>query len=299
MKKPGKEEEEDPVVKYQMENRKLHQVSLRLEQENDNLAHRLITGKIDLRNALDKAEDRVDELTADLLNTRRQLQATEEEKKRKEEETAMLKEVMRRELEKAELEVKRSSGIIADYKQICSQLTNRLEKQQAAHREEKDAFKTAVMACTRCRRVIESEIKMDYSCGSSPTEGDGGSRLRLQEDGGTEVEKRIGEREALTPRVREVEQELAQTKLQMVEAKCRIQDLEHQKGILVNDLQEAKNTWFSKAFTSLRTSSGGIHSMNIHRDEAPATGWNFHGHPLPGRNGKKLLWPHRDNRENV
>lgn len=31
-----------------------------------------------------------------------------------------LKEVFRRELEKAEQEVRRSSGIIADYKQVCT-----------------------------------------------------------------------------------------------------------------------------------------------------------------------------------
>lgn len=38
----------------QKENLRLQQASLRLEQENDNLAHRLITSKVALRNALDK-----------------------------------------------------------------------------------------------------------------------------------------------------------------------------------------------------------------------------------------------------
>jgi len=38
----------------QRENDRLQQASLRLEQENDNLAHRLITSKIALRNTLDK-----------------------------------------------------------------------------------------------------------------------------------------------------------------------------------------------------------------------------------------------------
>ncbi|XP_042244433.1 rab GTPase-activating protein 1-like [Thunnus maccoyii] len=211
------DEEEDPLDKYLKENRRLQQASLRLEQENDNLAHRLITSKVALRNALDKAEDKVDELTKDLLLTRRRLQATEEEKRGKEEEAAMLKEVFRRELEKAEQEVKRSSGIIADYKQICSQLTNRLEKQQAAHREEFDSLK----------------------------------------------------------------------------------ELEHQRGILTNDLQEANNSWISKAFTSLRTSSGGLGSISLPRDGAPAMGWNFHSGSLSGWSTKKILWPHRHNRENI
>ncbi|XP_029350463.1 rab GTPase-activating protein 1-like isoform X2 [Echeneis naucrates] len=211
------EEQEDPLDKYLKENRRLQQASLRLEQENDNLAQRLITSKVALRNALDKAEDRVDELTKDLLQTRHRLQATEEEKRGKEEEAAMLKEVFRRELEKAEQENRRSSGIIADYKQICSQLTNRLERQQATHEDELDSLK----------------------------------------------------------------------------------DLEHKRGVLANDLQEAKNSWISKAFTSLRTSSGGPHGLGTHREGSPGLGWNLHGGSLTGWSGKKLSWPHRDNRDNV
>lgn len=40
----------------QKENRQLQQASLRLEQENDNLAHKLITSKVALRNTLDKVQ---------------------------------------------------------------------------------------------------------------------------------------------------------------------------------------------------------------------------------------------------
>lgn len=38
----------------QRENRRLQQASHRLEQENDNLAQKLISSKVALRNALDK-----------------------------------------------------------------------------------------------------------------------------------------------------------------------------------------------------------------------------------------------------
>lgn len=40
----------------QKENRRLQQASLRLEQENDSLAHRLISSKVALRSALDKVQ---------------------------------------------------------------------------------------------------------------------------------------------------------------------------------------------------------------------------------------------------
>lgn len=37
-----------------------------------------------------------------------------------------------------------------------------------------------------------------------------------------------------------MELELAQTKLQLVEAKCKIQELEHKRGALMNEIQAAK-----------------------------------------------------------
>ncbi|CAK6966983.1 rab GTPase-activating protein 1-like [Scomber scombrus] len=300
------EEKENPMDKYLKENHRLQQASLRLEQENDNLAHRLITSKVALRNALNKAEDKVDELGRDLLFTRHRVQATEEEKRGKEEEAEMLKEVFRRELEKAEQEVKRSSGIIADYKQICCQLTNRLERQQASHREEFDSLKSAVKACPHCQHIVESD-EQSAAGQNSLTEESAGDHLMAEpgQEGNTrgprEAEQRREdqEKESLKAQIRELEQELAQTKLQMVEAKCKIQELEHQRGIQANDLQEAKNSWISKAFTSLRTSSGGLHSISVPRKGAPAVSWSLHSGYLSGWSTKKLSWPHRDNQENV
>lgn len=79
----------------------------------------------------------------------------------------------------------------------------------------------------------------------------------------------------------------------------RYKELEHEKGILANDLQEAKNSWISKAFTSLRTSSaGGLQGISMHRDGAPSLGLNLHGSSLPGWGTKKFSWPHKDIRGN-
>ncbi|CAN9502435.1 unnamed protein product [Ophioblennius macclurei] len=281
-----KEEEEDPVDKYVKENRRLQQVSHRLEQENDNLAHRLISGKVELRRALDNAEEKVFELSRDLLQSRKQLQATEEEKLLSEEETAMLKEVFRRELEKAEQRANRSSGIVEDYKQICSQLTNRLERQQAAHREEVDSLKNATASCAHCQGVIESNTSQDTADDQATTEKSKAENNATPTPEGLRRDSQ--EKESLKAQIRELERDLAQTKLLMVEAKCKIQELEHDKGILANDLQEAKNNWISKAFTSLRTSGGGLYSLGVPKDGAPAASWNLHSASF----SKKLTWPH-------
>lgn len=214
-------EEDDPVDKYVKENRRLQQVSHRLEQENDNLAHRLISGKVELRRALDKAEEKVFELSKDLVQSRKQLQATEEEKILNEEETAMLKEVFRRELEKAEQRANRSSGIVEDYKQICSQLTNRLERQQAAHREEVDSLKSATKSCAHCQRIFDSNSGQDSAEEQAVTENSKSENNTVPTQGDQRRDER--EKESLRAQIRELEQDLAQTKLLMVEAKCKIQ----------------------------------------------------------------------------
>ncbi|KAK0130874.1 Rab GTPase-activating protein 1 [Merluccius polli] len=240
-------QQEDPIDRYQRENRRLQEASMRLEQENDDLAHELVTSKISLRNHLDQAEDKADVLNKELLNTKERLVETEEEKRRQEEETAQLKEVFRRELEKAESEIKKTTAIIAEYKQICSQLSSRLEKQQAATKEELDIVRSKVMSCERCRDVFSAEGPLQTPAPSQ--EGLGAGRGDDEKD-------------SLMEQLRELELELAQTKLQLVEAKCRIQELEHQRGVLLNEVQAAKNSWFSKTLGSLKSSSSASSSSS-------------------------------------
>ncbi|XP_020511788.1 rab GTPase-activating protein 1-like isoform X1 [Labrus bergylta] len=240
-------QQEDPIDRYQRENRRLQEASMRLEQENDDLAHELVTSKIALRNDLDQAEDKADVLNKELLSTKQRLVETEEEKRRQEEETAQLKEVFRRELEKAELEIKKTTAIIAEYKQICSQLSTRLEKQQAATKEELDIVRGKVMGCDHCRDLFST-------LGSVQTLSPGRDK--------TSTEPMDEEKDGLKEQLRHLELELAQTKLQLVEAKCRIQELEHQRGLLMNEIQAAKNSWLSKTLGSLKSSASSSSSSS-------------------------------------
>ncbi|XP_075278737.1 rab GTPase-activating protein 1-like isoform X1 [Opisthocomus hoazin] len=233
-------QQEDPMDRYKRENRRLQEASMRLEQENDDLAHELVTSKIALRNDLDQAEDKADVLNKELLLTKQKLVETEEEKRKQEEETAQLKEVFRKQLEKAESEIKKTTAIIAEYKQICSQLSTRLEKQQAASKDELEVVKGKVMACKHCSEIFSKEGALKLPAVSRENKG-------LETD---------DEKDALKKQLREMELELAQTKLQLVEAKCKIQELEHQRGALMNEIQAAKNSWFSKTLNSIKTAAG-------------------------------------------
>ncbi|KAM6165460.1 rab GTPase-activating protein 1-like isoform 1-T1 [Erethizon dorsatum] len=233
-------QQEDPMDRYKRENRRLQEASMRLEQENDDLAHELVTSKIALRNDLDQAEDKADVLNKELLLTKQRLVETEEEKRKQEEETTQLKEVFRKQLEKAEYEIKKTTAIIAEYKQICSQLSTRLEKQQAASKEELEVVKGKMMACKHCSDIFSKEGALKLAAIS-------------REDQGIEADD---EKDSLKKQLREMELELAQTKLQLVEAKCKIQELEHQRGALMNEIQAAKNSWFSKTLNSIKTATG-------------------------------------------
>uniref|UniRef100_A0A671V3N0 RAB GTPase activating protein 1 like n=1 Tax=Sparus aurata TaxID=8175 RepID=A0A671V3N0_SPAAU len=250
-------QQEDPIDRYQRENRRLQEASMRLEQENDDLAHELVTSKIALRNDLDQAEDKADVLNKELLSTKQRLVETEEEKRRQEEETAQLKEVFRRELEKAELEIKKTTAIIAEYKQICSQLSTRLEKQQAATKEELDIVRSKVMGCEHCRDLFST-------LGTLQTSSPGRDK--------TSTEPLDEEKDGLKEQLRTLELELAQTKLQLVEAKCRIQELEHQRGVLMNEIQAAKNSWLSKTLGSLKSSASSSSSSTSQTPSSPKEG---------------------------
>uniref|UniRef100_A0A5F9CDC5 RAB GTPase activating protein 1 n=1 Tax=Oryctolagus cuniculus TaxID=9986 RepID=A0A5F9CDC5_RABIT len=233
-------QQEDPIERFERENRRLQEANMRLEQENDDLAHELVTSKIALRKDLDNAEEKADALNKELLMTKQKLIDAEEEKRRLEEESAQLKEMCRRELDKAESEIRKNSSIIGDYKQICSQLSERLEKQQTANKVEIERLRQKVDDCERCRELFSKEGRVR-----------GVSSVQEVADEDTDEEK-----ELLKNQLREMELELAQTKLQLVEAECKIQDLEHHLGLALSEVQAAKKTWFNRTLSSIKTATG-------------------------------------------
>ncbi|XP_071518028.1 rab GTPase-activating protein 1-like isoform X2 [Panulirus ornatus] len=221
--------QEDPVIRLERENRRLLDDSMRLERENDDLAHELVTSKISMRHSMDKLEDKCDNLTKEVANLSSMLNDAEDEKKRLLLEANQVKELLKREVEKGDVEAQRNSAIIADYKKICSQLSERLDKEQAANTQTINMYKAKVSSCEKCSGIL------------SPVSGPPGE-LGVEES--PAVTK-------LLQQVRELELELAQTKLALVESECKNQDLTHQLNTAMTELQATKNTWFQKTLTSI------------------------------------------------
>lgn len=240
---------EDPTDTLRKDKKRLLESNLRLEQENDELAYELVNSKIQLRKDLDAAEDRAEMLSKDLQGARTSLAELEEEKRRLETEVGQLKEMCRRELQRAEQEIARNTTIIAEYKQICSQLSLQVEKEQRHARESLAAVRQVVGTCERCAPVLLNEgdgLQPLFATASPPTGAQGG-------DGGQPPWDEVGRGSlAREAQVRELELELAQTKLALVESECKNQDLVHQLSATVAELQSSKNTWLHKTLSSIR-----------------------------------------------
>ncbi|XP_023932472.1 rab GTPase-activating protein 1-like [Lingula anatina] len=241
--KEAQMQQEDPIERYERENKRLMEANMRLEQENDDLAHELVTSKIQLRSDLDameartfESEDKADALAKELLSTKTDLVELEEEKKRLETESAQLKDMCRRELEKLDQESSRNNAIIAEYKQICTQLSERLEKQASASKIDLAKIKEVISGCDRCTKLANTDTQLK-SMDTSMTISDGADPNQVLD---------------ATKQIRELELELAQTKLALVESECKTQDLTHQLNAALTELQASKNTWFQKTFNSIK-----------------------------------------------
>ncbi|XP_054717998.1 rab GTPase-activating protein 1-like [Uloborus diversus] len=228
--------QEDPIKVLQRENKRLLDANLHLDRENDDLAHELINIKLQLRSDLVKSEDKVETLTKELQAASITIMELEEEKKRLTLEVAQLKEMCRRELQRAETESVRNAAIISDYKQICSQLSTRLEKEQTAAKQHIEIVKDKIENCIECSKYLDLIAPTTSSKNAF-------KESQLNKENQThEIENQA----------RELELELARTKLALVEAECKNQDLTHQLNTAINELQTSKNTWLQKTFSSIR-----------------------------------------------
>lgn len=218
---------EDPVERLQRENKRLFDANMRLEHENDNLAHELVTSKVELHSKLAETEEKVEELSKALENATKSLLEAEDQREKFKDEGSQVKEMWRQNIEQAEEERKRHTAIIEEYKKICSQMDERTEKLKEDLHQELLEVKRRVGSCENCAALFSDE-------GHVSLDGDG--RVSFK----TSVKVVDTEQ-----RLRELELELAQTKLSLVETECRSQELEHRLAAIMAATGENK-PWFKR-----------------------------------------------------
>jgi len=205
---------EDPVIRLERDNKRLLNENMRLDTENDNLARELVNSKIEMRKEIDAMEDSKDSYEKELEGCKSLLQEAVDERKRLEGETEQLKQLLKREIDKFDAEIATKNNVIDEYKTICSQLSGKLEKAQKG---------AAVAPSPASAGSPAHTLAGAGSCGEEPDE-----------------------------RIKELELELAKTKLALVETECKNQDLTHQLNIVQDkaetggpNSQAGNKTWFS------------------------------------------------------
>ncbi|XP_058799127.1 rab GTPase-activating protein 1-like isoform X2 [Phymastichus coffea] len=223
---------------------------------------------------LKEAQENADEYSNEVEQLRLTASRAEEEKQRLEAELVQVKEMLQREVGRADTESRRNAIIIAEYKQICQ----RLEDDYNTAKSSLSDLRTKIAKCDKC-----SKFTLD-SPASTPI-----NPLEARVD---PILSRAQER------VRELELELAQTKLAHVEAECRNQDLTHQLHATASELQAARNSWpwLSKTLSSIKEAAnkrevigGTAVSGILRRDSAPAAGEVRHVHSHSRDNFKEVV----------
>ena len=237
---------EDPVLRLERENKKLQNENLRLDTENDSLARELVNSKIEMRREIDQSEDSRDALEKELEGTKSLLAEALDERSRLEGETEQLKTLLKRETDKLDADLATKENLVAEYKIICSNLSEKLEKTQEK--------------LSKVSKASQISVSSEGDCSANQTASD--------------IDERNNEENILADvkdeRIKELELELAKTKLALVETECKNQDLTHQLGALQpsdnhspltvgiseNDrrssLTRGGNKWLTKTLSSIR-----------------------------------------------
>ncbi|XP_073988097.1 rab GTPase-activating protein 1-like [Rhodnius prolixus] len=187
---------------------------------------------------LKEAQESADHYSNELEKMKSELTRSEEEKKRLEEQLTQVKDMLKREVQKAENDNVKNAAIINGYKEVCQ----RLDREQQSSRASLNHLLGVISGCGRCSKM-EAPTLINGTTDAAKNQEIGSSRTSSQEA-------------RLLHRVTELELELAQAKLAQVEAECRNQDLSHKLGATLAEMQASRNVawppWLSKTLTSIK-----------------------------------------------
>ncbi|KAK6641121.1 hypothetical protein RUM44_012823 [Polyplax serrata] len=184
--------------------------------------------------ALKEAQDKAENYTNEMERLKVALERSEEEKKRLDDELVQIKNMLKREVDRAESDARRNNSIIADYKQICARLDTETNNIKAKLRD----LRNEMSKCDRCKSGAKEIEIMEEKKNKENLDN-------ILKDKDPQLNRAL-------ERIRELELELAQTKLERVEAECWKQELTHQLQATLAELQTAKTSWIHKTISSIK-----------------------------------------------
>eukprot|EP00794_Sanderia_malayensis_P016011 gene16011-17628_t len=224
---------EDPIERLQRENRRLGEESMRLEQENDSLAHEIVITQVGMQENITGLEERLNQLLIENDRTVKHLQESEEEIERLKTEEIRIKQLWRQSAEHADNEKNKRDRIIDDYKRICTDLEDRNEKFKHRLEEELLGIKSKVGECLECSKYFKNEIKQS-DCEDNDDQSNEGLKSTLSKIQNDDKEK-----------ILLLENELIAAKLSLAEAKEYSDQLEL-KLHAASTTTAAEKPWYKK-----------------------------------------------------
>lgn len=200
--------------------------------------------------------------------------------------------MLQREVQRAEEEGRRSQSIIADYKQICSKLGRRLDEEQSRAKEVWQRLQSTLTDCSSCSSLLDDISNLIRLEQSSPDlQEAGGMVCDVKPRSPTSIQSQFEHQvkifeclfrlflmmtpnknltNAFPQKVRELELELAQTKLALVEAECRSQDLNHQLTTISVEMQsQSRNSWLQKTLSSIKEATAKKDGLPVSTSTTP------------------------------
>ncbi|BES92829.1 Kinesin protein [Nesidiocoris tenuis] len=202
--------------------------------------------------AFKEAQESADQFGNELERLKNELMRSDEDKKRLEEQLTQIKDMLKREVQKAESDNQKNSAIISGYKEVCQ----RLDAEHQAAKASLDQLMIVIKGCERCG-TLEQTMNAP-----PPT--------AVVVEGSTKENTEA----QLLHRITELELELARAKLGQVEAECKNQDLTHKLCSTTAELHVARNQgawppWLSKTLSSIKEAA--VQKTIIQRqDSAPS-----------------------------
>uniref|UniRef100_A0A183BQU7 CortBP2 domain-containing protein n=1 Tax=Globodera pallida TaxID=36090 RepID=A0A183BQU7_GLOPA len=295
-------ESQDPLERLERENCRLKEQIMRLERENDDLAHELVTSKIELRHKLDTTEDQLETAVSQMAKKNRECEEVAERERQLREQSEQVKQRCRQEVARLEEELHRAQGVNAEYKRICTELGLTVDEQKRKLNEQRKSVKIRTASCECCTEAL-NELWADSPAPSSSSSTNGGaggasplptrrpaSAMANNGCGGSEhsgtnspiqngsrssalhVMELVERLEEKEQHIRQVELELAQTKLALVESQCQNQDLTHQMSTSMHQqLQnngvdhsatDTRPAWLKKTLSSIKEAQSALSSAS-------------------------------------
>ncbi|CAF0843427.1 unnamed protein product [Adineta steineri] len=241
------EQKQTPLQRLEVDNKRLTENCMRSEFENEMLALELVNDRIKLKERLHQADDHIETLTRELEATKLIVRQSEELAIRLNEQLQHTREAFRDTCD----DLQQAQKSVHDYKQICSQLNNQLDKHKEKYIQKMEFIHTK--CCESCKSLIYSPPPSNVSTPERET-----SNNNLNEDDLPSVIP-----SDVANRLHRVEIELAEKKLALTQALCDNQELTRKLQRTTSMMSDSDTISISSIRSNNQNSSGSWLSKTV------------------------------------